>query len=104
MVNVLATVNVVVPNFVTLLGLLDIAIAIFYAVSSINLLSSRPTGSATVLYIVQLVFAPLALLLVGVIMFFNGWRLDPILQFAFLLLNALVIFLGAKEFSLYRNQ
>jgi hypothetical protein len=91
-------------NFATLLGLLDIAIAIFYAVSSINLLSRRLTDNAALLYIVQLLFAPLALLLVGAILIFNGWRLDPILQFAFLLLNALVIFLGAKEFSLYRNQ
>jgi hypothetical protein len=102
---ILSTVNVVVGQFSTFLGLLNVVLAIVYAAFYFSLIvSQRRSVNATTFYILQFVFVPVSLLIAGVIIFFNGWRLDPLLQFAFFLLNALVIFLGAKEFSLYRNR
>ncbi|NJP10378.1 MAG: hypothetical protein HC866_13620 [Leptolyngbyaceae cyanobacterium RU_5_1] len=56
------------------------------------------------LYILQLLFVPLPLLLSGLIMCFQGWRLDPSLQFGYFLLQAPLVYLGIKDFLLYRNQ
>ena len=41
-------------------------------------------------------------LLCGFILFFQGWRLDPILQFSQLLLSSIVIFLGYQSLKLRR--
>ncbi|EDX71974.1 hypothetical protein MC7420_5118 [Coleofasciculus chthonoplastes PCC 7420] len=38
----------------------------------------------------------------GFILLFQGWRLDPILQFSYVLLNFLVIYLGVKDIILFR--
>jgi hypothetical protein len=76
-------------NNASLLGLLDIILAIAYLALSIALPIARrrdvgDTGVA--LYVVQAIIAPAFLLLSGFILVFQGWRLDPPLQFAFLLL------------------
>jgi len=42
-------------------------------------------------------------LLCGSILFFQGWRLDPILQFGQFLLAAIVIFLGYQNLKLRRT-
>ena len=41
-------------------------------------------------------------LLCGFILFFQGWRLDPILQFGQFLLSSIVIFLGYQNLKLRR--
>lgn len=40
---------------------------------------------------------PVTLFLSGLILFFNGWRLDPILLVAYVLMLALVLFLTLKD-------
>ena len=42
----------------------------------------------------------IACLLCGFILFFQGWRLDPILQFGQFLLSSIVIFLGYQNLKL----
>jgi hypothetical protein len=91
----------------SLLGVLDIALAILYLVISIGTPIVRRTTigtTGTTLFIIQAFFAPLCLLLAGGIIIFQGWRLDPILQFAFLLLNALIIYFAVKDILLWRDR
>jgi hypothetical protein len=94
-------------SFASLLGVLDIALAIFYLVISISTPIARrntigSTGST--LFIIQALLAPVCLLQIGGIMVFQGWRLDPILQYAFALLNVLIIYFGIKDFLLLRDR
>jgi hypothetical protein len=91
-------------NSASLLGLLDIILAIAYLALSITLpiARRRDLGATGVsLYVVQAIIAPPFLLLSGFILVFQGWRLDPPLQFAFLLLNLLVVYLGVKDVILF---
>jgi len=55
-----------------------------------------------IIYIIQAIIAPFILFLTGFILIFQGWRLDPILQFGYFLLNFLVIYLGVKDIILFR--
>jgi small-conductance mechanosensitive channel len=94
-------------SFASLLGLLDIGLAVFYLVISIAVPLNRRRmldALGIALYIAQAVIAPVILLLSGVILFFQGWRLDPILQLAFFLLNVLVIYLGIKDILIYSGR
>ena len=87
-------------NSASLLGLFDIILAIAYLALSIALpiARGRDVGATGVaLYVIQAIIAPASLLLSGFILLFQGWRLDPILQFAYLLLNLLVVYLGVKD-------
>ncbi len=86
----------------SILGVLHILGSVAYFVVSIVQITvaarSRQPAN-TVLRILQLIFAPLILLLSGFILFFQGWRQDPILQFQQLLMNILIgylIFLDLK--------
>ncbi|MEQ8539865.1 MAG: hypothetical protein RIB93_20750 [Coleofasciculus sp. D1-CHI-01] len=92
-------------NSATLLGLLDIFLSIAYLAISVALPIARRRDigvTGIVLYIIQAIIAPLFLLMTGFILFFQGWRLDPILQFSYVLLNFLVIYLGVKDIILFR--
>lgn len=92
-------------NIASLLGLLDIALAIAYSIVSLGLpiTRSRDLGSwGVALFLAQVFIAPGCLLLAGTIHIFQGWRLDPILQFAYLLFNLLVIYLLVKDVLLFR--
>ncbi|MEQ9001911.1 MAG: hypothetical protein RID53_36105 [Coleofasciculus sp. B1-GNL1-01] len=92
-------------NSATLLGLLDIFLSIAYLAISVALPIARRRDigvTGIVLYIIQAIIAPLFLLMAGFILFFQGWRLDPILQFSYVLLNFLVIYLGVKDIILFR--
>ncbi|MDZ8238814.1 MAG: Ycf66 family protein [Nostoc sp. ChiQUE01a] len=44
-----------------------------------------------------MIFTPIVLLLCGGILFFQGWRLDPILQIQQFLLSLLIIYLTIKD-------
>lgn len=87
----------------SLLGLLDIALAIAYLVLSIALISrGRDIGDIGItLYVIQAVIAPILLLSCGFILFLHGWRLDPILLFAYVQLHILLVYLGVKDFILF---
>lgn len=91
-------------NFASLLGLLDLGLAIAYLVVSIALpiVRRRTLGAwGIALYVTQVIIAPGCLLISGAILIFQGWRLDPILQFAYLLLNFLVVYLLVKDVLLF---
>jgi hypothetical protein len=91
----------------SILGLLQILGCLGYFVLSISQIifsvrSQRDTE--LVLRMVQLIFAPFIcyLLLSGVILFFDGWRLDPFLLFQEFLMSILIgylIFLDWKRLS-----
>ncbi|MBW4686406.1 MAG: hypothetical protein KME40_15205 [Komarekiella atlantica HA4396-MV6] len=68
---------------------------------------ARLEGWALALYIIQVIFTLIILLLYGLILMFQGWRLDPILQFGQFLLLLLIIYLTIKDIvinAVYRNR
>ena len=81
-------------NLITLLGLLDILGSIGYLILTFTQLSrgvySSTSTLSTALQVIELFVSPIALLVSGVILIFNGWRLDPILQFQQLLFHLIV--------------
>jgi hypothetical protein len=77
----------------SVIGLLQVLGALAYFMVSITqiIAALRERQSSTVVpRFIQLIFVPLMLLMSGIILFFNGWRLDPILQFQQLLLGILI--------------
>lgn len=54
------------------------------------------------LNLIQDIFLGLVYVLCGLILFWQGWRLDPILQFVQMLLTGSVIYLLIKD-MLYRS-
>jgi hypothetical protein len=82
-------------NFSSVLGLLQILIALVYfalSISQIVIAIRLRRDTDLVFRIIQLILAPLMLSLSGFILFFQGWRLDPILLFQQLLMNILLVF------------
>jgi Ycf66 protein N-terminus len=81
----------------SLLGLLNMLLGILYCVVSIYQLVAaiQRSGSpvTTTARILQLVFLPLFLILSGAILFFQGWRLDPLLVFQQFLIEFVLIYL-----------
>jgi hypothetical protein len=92
-------------NLASLLGFFDCILAICFFLGSIAVLK-MPSGLISSigirLYIVQALILPLFLLVAGIILIFQGWRLDPLLIFALTLLNGSIIFLGLKDLILLR--
>ena len=82
-------------NITTLLGILDIFGAVGYFILSIVLISrgviSYTSGVNTILQVWELLLCPIALLISGIILFFNGWRLDPFLQYQQLLVHSVLM-------------
>ncbi|MEH2073549.1 MAG: Ycf66 family protein [Nostoc sp.] len=97
-------------NSASLLGILYLLWAIIYLILTVAWLSQRGTrlrGWALALYIIQLVFTPIIMLLIGTILFFQGWRLDPILQFGQFLSLLLILYLSIKDIvinAVYRDR
>jgi Ycf66 protein N-terminus len=90
----------------SLIGLINILLGILYcAISVYQLVSSIKSGSSVGITarILQLIFLPLCLVLSGVILFFQGWRLDPILTFQQFLLELLIIYLILVDLKSSRN-
>ena len=87
----------------TLLGLLDIAGAVYYLCLTIGSITQGVRRSAsplnTVLKVWELLVCPIALFLSGVILFFNGWRLDPIMQLQQLFFHLIVGVALARQTS-----
>jgi CHASE2 domain-containing sensor protein len=87
-------------NAASLLGIIDIILSFGYSISCIVFLITKRQaidGLRIILYVIQTLITSSVLIIVGMILFFNGWRLDPILQFAFFLLNILVVYLAVKD-------
>ena len=80
-------------NLTTLLGLLDVFGSIGYLILTVTQISqgvySSTSTLGTAIQVLELFVSPIALLS-GVILIFNGWRLDPILQFQQLLFHLIV--------------
>lgn len=81
----------------SLLGLFNIFLGILYcAVSIYQLVAAIQSSGSSVSItarILQLVFLPLLLILSGAILFFQGWRLDPLLVFQQFLIEFVLIYL-----------
>jgi hypothetical protein len=87
-------------NLAGLIGIIYLLSAIIYFILTLAWLVQRGTrlrGWALSLYIIQVIFTPIVLLLCGGILFFQGWRLDPILQIEQFLLSLLIIYLTIKD-------
>lgn len=97
-------------NSVSLLGIVYLLVSIPYFIFMIVWLAQRANiliGSALALYILQIIFVPFFMVLCGVILIFQGWRLDPILQIGQLLSFLMIIYLIIKDIvfnAIYRNR
>ena len=97
-------------NTASLLGMLYIIFGIFYMIFMVTLLFRRANslhGIAFVIYLLQALLIPSIMFLVGFIFVFQGWRLDPILQFAQFLLTLLIIYFVVKDLlidEIFRNR
>lgn len=83
-------------------GLLQILIALGYLAVSIAQIADAirvQRNTDILLRVIQLIFAPLILFLSGALLFLQGWRLDPILQFQQLLLTFLIGYLILLDLS-----
>ena len=90
-------------TFAAILGLIYLILGIFYPILTIVVLTKRSNelnSLATVLYIIQAIASPLVLLLCGLILIYQGWRLDPIHVFSQFLLMVLIIYLAFKDILL----
>ncbi|MBD2204147.1 hypothetical protein H6G33_28710 [Calothrix sp. FACHB-1219] len=87
-------------NIASLLGLIYIVFGMAYMIFMVNLLFRRASslnGMAFIIYLLQALLVPSVMLLVGFIFVFQGWRLDPILQFAQFLLTILILYFCIKD-------
>jgi hypothetical protein len=94
----------------SIVGLLYIALGLAYFFFFLTWLLSRfrrlSTASA-ILYLLQVVFIPVILFCCGMILIFQGWRLDPTLQFTIFLLSLIILYLSIKDIlinAIYRNR
>jgi hypothetical protein len=87
-------------NLASILGITYVIFGAVYLIFTIYLLISRAsrfTSTLLTLYIIQLVLVPFCMFVSGLILTFQGWRLDPILQFEQFLLFALIIYFSVKD-------
>ena len=97
-------------NLAGLIGIIYVLLAIVYFILTVAWLAQRVTrltGWALALYIIQVIFTPIIMLLCGIILFFQGWRLDPILQIEQFLLLLLILYFAIKDIvinAVYRNR
>jgi len=100
----LAQVNIGVKPFglieIKLIALLYIGVAITYLILMIGWLISRKnslTNSALVIYVVQGIAVPIVILISGIILMIQGWRLDSVMQFQQFSLLLLIIYLSFRD-------
>jgi len=82
--------------WMSILGLLHVLGSLGYcAVSFAQIVAAvrSQRGTDMVLRSLQLIFAPVLLLQSGGILFFHGWRMDPILQFQESSMSILIAYL-----------
>lgn len=81
-------------------GIFLFVLGIAYLISTIIILVRRYNSMSSLsrfLYLGQALIALILLPFCGIILFFQGWRLDPILQFEHFLLTVFIIYLGIKD-------
>ncbi|MBW4571772.1 MAG: Ycf66 family protein [Tolypothrix carrinoi HA7290-LM1] len=86
-----------------LLGAAYLILMVFFLVQR----ATRLTNWALSLYIIQAIFIPVLMLLCGLILIFQGWRLDPVLQFGQFLSFLIIIYFSIKDIvinAVYRNR
>lgn len=97
-------------NIASLLGILYVIFGIAYMIFMVFLLFrrvNRLSGGAFIIYLLQALLIPSVMLLTGFILIFQGWRLDPILQFSQVLLTVLIVYFSVKDIlinEVYRNR
>jgi small-conductance mechanosensitive channel len=97
-------------NIASLLGSIHVLLGIIYLVLMVFFLvkrATRLTNWALSLYLIQAIFIPILMFLSGLILIFQGWRLDPILQFGQFLSFLIIIYFGIKDIvinAVYRNR
>lgn len=97
-------------NLAGLIGIIYVLLAIVYFILTVAWLAQRGTrltGWALALYIIQVLFTPIIMLFCGILLFFQGWRLDPILQIEQFLLLLLIVYFTIKDIvinAVYRNR
>jgi Ycf66 protein N-terminus len=97
-------------NIASLLGVIHVLLGAIYLILMIFFLvqrATRLTNYALSLYIIQAIFIPVLMFLSGVIFIFQGWRLDPILQFGQFLSFLIIIYFAIKDIvinAVYRNR
>ncbi|MBD2537956.1 Ycf66 family protein [Coleofasciculus sp. FACHB-SPT36] len=87
-------------NLASLLGLMYWIIGLIYPIMAIILMIKRSRQTSAlflILYVIQIVFLPIIMFSCGFILFSQGWRLDPILQFEQFLLTGMIICIIAKD-------
>ncbi|AFZ57074.1 hypothetical protein H6G54_27990 [Anabaena cylindrica FACHB-243] len=87
-------------NSTSLIGIIYLLFAVAYFLIMLFLLFLRRSKSRNLILvfdIIQLIFVPLIMLFCGFILLFQGWRLDPILQFVQFLLFILITYLLIKD-------
>ncbi|MEH2376690.1 Ycf66 family protein [Nostoc sp.] len=99
-----------IPNSASILGIIYLLLGVVYLIFMVFWLvkrGARLTSWALALYMIQAIFTPIIMLLCGFILTFQGWRLDPILQFEQFLLLLLILYLSIKDIvinAVYRNR
>jgi hypothetical protein len=97
-------------NIGSLLGIIYVLLGAIYLILMVFFLfqrATRLTNYALWLSILQAIFIPTLMFLSGLILIFQGWRLDPILQFGQFLSFLIIIYFGIKDIvinSVYRNR
>ncbi|MEH2138983.1 Ycf66 family protein [Nostoc sp.] len=97
-------------NLGGLIGIVYLLLAIVYFILTVAWLGQRGTRLTSwvlALYIIQVIFTPIIMFMCGMILFFQGWRLDPILQIEQFLLLLLIIYFTIKDIlinAVYTNR
>jgi thiol:disulfide interchange protein len=82
-------------NLASIIGILYILISLPYLIWSISqliiLIKTSNNVSKIAIKLLEFLLVPGCLLLSGLILLFNGWRLDPILQFQQILITIIIM-------------
>lgn len=87
-------------TFAAIFGLIYLILGIIYPILTIVVLTKRSNelnSLAKVLYIIQAIALPIVFLLCGLLLIYQGWRLDPIFVVSQFLLMVLIIYLAFKD-------
>src|SRR6476469_2885198 len=84
----------------SLLGIVLVVLGIILPLLSLVVLIRNPRRTENLLGFCQDIFLGAVYLLVGGILFFQGWRQDPILQFSQFLLTVAIAYLSLKDLFL----
>ena len=87
-------------SFSTLAGLFLVLLGLLIPVLAIVALVRNPRRTENVIGLVQDIALALVYLVCGGILFFQGWRQDPSMQFAQILMTLAIAYLSLKDLLL----